>query len=521
MIESYAVFEGGGVKGAAFAGALKAAEESRIKFVGYGGASAGAIVAFLAALGFNSDEIKERMSNLDFIKLLDSPIDGEANRIKETIASLKSESKLILILKVINALRRNRSFISRIIKNNGAFRKRNIISLLAVYAYEKYPKELSVNEAEDELTISFEKFHELTGVDFRVVATDVISGEAKEFSSTETAGDCVFEAIAASAAYPIVFEPTNNKNTCLVDGGLSCNLPTYLFHREIHKKIPIYAFDLISENVRSECDRSFGSHLKGLLNSALDATTNILSQIVGGIAVPVIVPSDIGTLDFDLSKSDIDRMYYSGYASAKAFFQNHRLTRLGNKVSSASDVATLLYGNNFNFILNLLIDSLPSLGKDVKAWLYTCPSASENRLISFAKESNSNIAPNDHEFEFSEVDKDCVASWVQGSVVWSYDFNNGKTRICFPITTIDLLSIDDDLESIVGSELLALLCISMDVHYTDCPWLERRNYVVADERAYDIAGDIDTILHHFCYTIRNSMLGHQTSFHQFKGISDA
>lgn len=37
-MESYAVFEGGGVKGLAFAGALKAAEEASIKFVGYGGA---------------------------------------------------------------------------------------------------------------------------------------------------------------------------------------------------------------------------------------------------------------------------------------------------------------------------------------------------------------------------------------------------------------------------------------------------------------------------------------------------
>lgn len=43
-INAYAVFDGGGVKGIAFAGALKAVRNSNIEFVGYAGASAGAII---------------------------------------------------------------------------------------------------------------------------------------------------------------------------------------------------------------------------------------------------------------------------------------------------------------------------------------------------------------------------------------------------------------------------------------------------------------------------------------------
>ncbi|HCS8989786.1 TPA: patatin-like phospholipase family protein, partial [Klebsiella quasipneumoniae] len=48
-INCYAVFEGGGIKGVAFAGALQKAEEAGLNFIGYAGASAGAIIAFLAA----------------------------------------------------------------------------------------------------------------------------------------------------------------------------------------------------------------------------------------------------------------------------------------------------------------------------------------------------------------------------------------------------------------------------------------------------------------------------------------
>ncbi|WNK38667.1 patatin-like phospholipase family protein [Pantoea agglomerans] len=56
-IDAYAVFDGGGIKGIAFAGALKAVSESNIKFAGYAGASAGAIIAFLSSIGFTGDEI--------------------------------------------------------------------------------------------------------------------------------------------------------------------------------------------------------------------------------------------------------------------------------------------------------------------------------------------------------------------------------------------------------------------------------------------------------------------------------
>ncbi|HEE1357995.1 TPA: patatin-like phospholipase family protein, partial [Klebsiella pneumoniae] len=65
-LESYAVFEGGGIKGFAFTGVLDAANESGINFVGYAGTSAGAIIAFLASIGYSGKEIYDELKNLDF-----------------------------------------------------------------------------------------------------------------------------------------------------------------------------------------------------------------------------------------------------------------------------------------------------------------------------------------------------------------------------------------------------------------------------------------------------------------------
>jgi NTE family protein len=70
-MKAYAILDGGGVKGAALAGALSAAAENGIEFEGYGGTSAGAIVALLASVGFTPEEIRHIMlEEVDFTDFL-------------------------------------------------------------------------------------------------------------------------------------------------------------------------------------------------------------------------------------------------------------------------------------------------------------------------------------------------------------------------------------------------------------------------------------------------------------------
>lgn len=68
------VFEGGGVKGIAYVGALKALEEKEVlqKIERVGGTSAGAIVAVLVSLGFTTEEIQKKLWEMEFGKFADS-----------------------------------------------------------------------------------------------------------------------------------------------------------------------------------------------------------------------------------------------------------------------------------------------------------------------------------------------------------------------------------------------------------------------------------------------------------------
>src|ERR1044072_1217191 len=67
------VFEGGGVKGIAYGGALEVLEQSQItpQIEKVAGTSAGAITATMVSLGYTAGELIEIMMGLDFSKLED------------------------------------------------------------------------------------------------------------------------------------------------------------------------------------------------------------------------------------------------------------------------------------------------------------------------------------------------------------------------------------------------------------------------------------------------------------------
>ena len=65
------VFEGGGLKGIALAGAYSVLEERGYRPQNMAGASAGAIVAALVAAGYTADELREAIARSDFNSLKD------------------------------------------------------------------------------------------------------------------------------------------------------------------------------------------------------------------------------------------------------------------------------------------------------------------------------------------------------------------------------------------------------------------------------------------------------------------
>lgn len=184
---------GGGVKGAAHIGALKALEEEKVKFDYIGGTSSGSIVASLYAAGFTSDEIYKifkrycrKIKYVDFLNII----------------------KLIIGL-----------IFTGKIQIDGLNSGKQIENLIDKMCQQKDIKNISDIK-----------------MPLAVPVVDMCKGNVLCFTSCELRksilDDVKFvndieigKAVRASCSYPVVFSPCNYKNTKLIDGGIRENVP--------------------------------------------------------------------------------------------------------------------------------------------------------------------------------------------------------------------------------------------------------------------------------------------------------
>lgn len=521
-MDCYAVFEGGGIKGIAFAGAITSATKNNIHFIGYGGASAGAVIAFLATIGYSGSEIKDAVKEINFENILEKSSNTNTKHITKTLdiiknaLSIKKECKISkgivyfsiasifltskLYTPIIDVLKKVNS--KKGIHNTSGLKKELIKLFLKKNPEYNNPEEMT-----------FSDHYRYTKIDLKILATDLETGSAIEFSVKKTPNEFLFDCLVASCSYPVFFEPSYIKNYTLVDGGLSCNLPTYLFHNTTDNKIPIYAFDLQLDSPPVNLNnKNLMHHISSLVHSSLDASNTIISQVVGGISIPIKVPKNIDTLKFSVGKEKIDDLYTSGYDSAEFFFKDNILSKLTHKAKTKHDVAKILYGD-LDFLLSLLINDIDNDDPDneIKAWIYCNLNHEHGKILTFAKDSNKSIEPSDYKFSLDEYSNDCVETWNSGlSMLWGYDSVEQKTRICVSIKTSSLNQSNKD-----NGKQLAVLCISINNFYDSCYWLTRNSHAekIDDvKKKFDIAEDTATILLRYAYIIRNAMLGNLVLF---------
>ncbi|MGA9772776.1 MAG: patatin-like phospholipase family protein [Blastocatellia bacterium] len=322
-MKAYAILDGGGVKGAALVGCLKAAEEEKINFIGYGGTSAGSIVALLACVGFTADELREILINeIDFTKFLS---DGgkDLNKLKTLPDNLKS--KLSMARYYISNWRR----LQRIKKEFGLYEAK----LLEDYLEEKIKKRLPPH---GEKSITFDSLKWLELPLLKIVASDLHSNKPIIFSASgrddpnegvvDQFSGSVIDAVRASMSYPFVFKPFTIGNRHYVDGGLSSNLPLFLFERERQQNgLPVIAFDLVTEKTDRTSEAHFSAFCSDIVTTALDSTEVLFRDTLSNVHyVEVKIPEDIRTLDFSLSSKQRQRLYEIGFNTAMAFFAKQR-----------------------------------------------------------------------------------------------------------------------------------------------------------------------------------------------------
>lgn len=306
-----AAFEGGGVKGAAYAGAYEAAISAGIRFSQVAGSSAGSVVAALIAAGASAASIRQRMLETDFTTLVAPPKPDKAPFRKSGLPAYAS------------ALRLTHGRIFQAIEAGGKHStsalydwvERNLREVLAEQG--KYVPDRPIN------------FKDLA-LPLYIVATDVAQRQPKLWSRDTTPDEAVALAVQSSCAIPVFFQPVSTGASVLVDGGAVSNLPTYVFpasrgHAGRFSEKTL-AFRLRSNSeVRSNQFENILDYALGLADTLINSATNIQQSLQDGIYPIQIDTGNVAATDFELMTPEVrKRLFDNGVEAVNMFVGKER-----------------------------------------------------------------------------------------------------------------------------------------------------------------------------------------------------
>ena len=218
----YGIFEGGGAKGIAHVAGVKAAEDTGLEFIGVAGASAGALIAALVAVGYEAGELFD--PNAPLCNLLarngNTPLSllGEREWAQFETAQSKGESaaKWAMIAGFAGAWLASRSAVRvarEIASTGGYFTTENVREKLNTFLREKLLLH-HANEGREVQVPERVRFRDMDPVavkqccSLKVIVTDVTNKRMAVFSNDPEFADVeVAETVAASIAIPGVFKP--------------------------------------------------------------------------------------------------------------------------------------------------------------------------------------------------------------------------------------------------------------------------------------------------------------------------
>lgn len=271
-------FSGGGVKGAAHIGVLKALEEENIEFEYISGTSSGSIVATLYAIGYSADEIfelfKKYCKNIKYV---------DGINIVKAILGLIFERRIVIdgltngdkIEKIVQE-----ACCMKGIRNINQIKKNLIIPAVNIYNGELYVFSSKSNRA-------------------------IYSNKMKYIY------DCdIGKIVHASCSYPGIFSPCTYNNTKLIDGGIRENIPWKLAKVNGADKVISIIFEK-----KINTDRNITKNIIDVISNSMDILSNELSsyELQGADYLLKIGTPTINLLDV----TKLQYLYQVGYESAK------------------------------------------------------------------------------------------------------------------------------------------------------------------------------------------------------------
>lgn len=306
------VFEGGGVRAAAFAGAYAEAIARGLRFNAVAGTSAGSIVAALIAAGAPPEFVLEELAKTSFGDLLCAS--------KETDRPFEHPSRLVSMGKVLpGAL----GSIATIVRDGG---------LHSSVRIERWIEDLlrrslilwGAPPVGDRVT-----FADLILPVF-IVSADLAAAKPKVWSKSTTPNESVAVAVRCSSSIPFFFQPVRSGGVLHVDGGVISNLPSYVF-AEVQASAARFSERVLTFRLRSSGKSNiefsgFGAFARAIADALVSGGTAVQLRLQPNVYSLQIDTGDIKSTDFDkLDAAAQERLINNGRSAVRAFVENEQL----------------------------------------------------------------------------------------------------------------------------------------------------------------------------------------------------
>jgi NTE family protein len=296
------VFEGGGVKGIALAGAVSAALNRGFQFKQVAGTSSGSIVAAFLVAGYNGNELKQMISETPFHSFL------------------------------------KRSWIYNVKYVGPAVR---LLTKKGLYSGEALEAWVTSKLAAKKLRT----FGDLEPNQLRIVASDISHGKLLvlpddiEQYGIDPRKFSIAKAVRMSTSIPYFFDPVTIRQSAhaartdptgstfvyIVDGGVLSNFPLWLFDSENIKGniSPTLGFSLVgkSSGHMYEIKDPF-SMLQALFATMMEAHDERYIEKHNRFRTVKIPTLNVHTTDFNISVERSEALYDAGYQAADEFLSS-------------------------------------------------------------------------------------------------------------------------------------------------------------------------------------------------------
>lgn len=321
QIYADAIFEGGGVRGLAFLGALRCCNDLGIHWRKLAGTSAGAITAAVLATDLSMDDLEELLGQLDYSLFLtqkNSPLILNGDPADD----LQSPAWTLLFLTISRQMGEYsaqpfRQWLETTLGKGHLHTFADVKQLLK----DRELKVVISNLTRGEMLVLPDDLRRQDSADSDPLYKQLRLENPEDFS--------VAEAVRLSMSIPLFFEPGKLGNDLIVDGGILSNFPLWIYDKQSVGSTPTmprwftFGFRLVDTGIESQVKINTPlSMLAAMFRTMMKARDRYHQREMDKGRVINIDVSEAGvtTTDFQLDGDRKAKLYRLGYLSTKRFF---------------------------------------------------------------------------------------------------------------------------------------------------------------------------------------------------------